>query len=103
MDNVKVSDITVKDIADYIRLTEISEEDNNFLTKCLVIAKAYIKSYTGVEDLDAYAEFVICVYVICQDLYDNRTLYLNTQTLNNSNYYNGVVDTILNLHNKNLI
>lgn len=93
----KVSEITVKDIADYIRLSEPSEEDTAFLAKCLEIAKAYITSYTGIKDLDTVAEFVICVYLLCQDMYDNRTIYTDKATPNKT------FDTILNLHCGNLI
>lgn len=95
--SVKVSDITVKDIADYLRLAEPSQKDTNFLTKCLEIAKSYIKSYTGVEDLDTIQEFVICVYLLCQDMYDTRSLY-NADTQPNKTF-----ETILNLHCGNLI
>ena len=96
--SVKVSDITVKDIADYLRLAEPSQEDTNFLNKCLEISKSYIKSYTGVEDLDQIPEFVICVYLLCQDMYDNRSRYLDGNPQPNKTF-----DSILNLHNGNLI
>ena len=96
--SVKVSEITVEDIADYIRLSEQSEEDYNFLKKCLVIAKSYIKNYTGVEDLDSQADFVICVYLLCQDMYDNRSRYLDGNPQPNRTF-----ETILDLHNGNLI
>lgn len=95
--SVKVSEITVKDIADFIRLSDPSEEETNFLKKCLEIAKSYIKNYTGVEDLDSQADFVICVYLLCQDMYDNRTIYSDKTTPNKT------FETILNLHCKNLI
>ena len=93
----KVSEITVQEIADYLRLSEQSEEDTAFLAKCLEIAKSYIKNYTGVEDLDTQADFVICVYLLCQDMYDNRTIYSDKSTPNKT------FDTILNLHCGNLI
>lgn len=95
--SVKVSDITVKDIADYLRLAETSEEDTNFLNKCLEIAKSYIKNYTGVEDLDTKADFVICVYLLCQDMYDTRSLYTDKAQPNKT------FEMILNLHCGNLI
>ena len=96
--SVKVSDITVKDIADYLRLAEPSQEDTNFLTKCLIIAKSFITSYTGVEDLDSKADFVICVYILCQDMYDNRSRYTDGNPQPNKTF-----ETILDLHNGNLI
>lgn len=94
---VKVSEIQIKDIADYLRLSDLTEEDTKFLTNCLEIAKSYIKNYTGVEDLDTQADFVICVYLLCQDMYDNRTIYSDRTTPNKT------FETILNLHNGNLI
>ena len=96
---VKVSEITVKDIADYLRLGEPSEEDMSFLTKCLEIAKSYIKNYTGVEDLDSQADFVILVYLLCQDMYDNRTIYVDKV----GQGFTKTFETILNLHCRNLI
>ena len=96
--DAKVSDITVKDIADYLRLSEISQEDTNFLNKCLEIAKSFITSYTGVEDLDKKADFVICVYILCQDMYDNRSRYTDGNPQPNKTF-----ETILDLHNGNLI
>ena len=95
--SVKVSDITVQDIADFIRLSDPSEEDTIFLLKCLEIAKSYIKNYTGVEDLDTQADFVLCVYLLCQDMYDNRTIYSEKTTPNKT------FETILNLHCRNLL
>ena len=89
---MKVDSITYKDIANYIRLTEISEEDKSLLTKLIFIAKAFIKDYTGVEDLNEFDDFVIVIFILCQDMYDNRTLYVDKTNLNR------VVETILGMH-----
>ena len=51
---MKVSDITYTDIANYIRLTEVSQEEQSLLTNLISIAKAFIKDNTGVEDLDEF-------------------------------------------------
>ena len=45
---MKVSEITVKDIANYLRLSEVSEEDNKNIELFLNIAKNYIENYTGI-------------------------------------------------------
>ena len=101
----KVSEITTRDVADYLRLTEYEEAD---IETYLNIAKNYISNYTGipewdeyeydddedVETLDSYADFVIVVYVLCQDMYDNRSMYVNSGNINN------VVQTILDMHTK---
>jgi hypothetical protein len=96
---VKVSDITYKEIADYIRLTEVSEDDTKFLTNLISIATAFIKSYTGLtaEQIDTHEDFVIVVYILCQDMYDNRILYVEKGNLNK------VVETILGMHRVSLL
>ena len=94
---MKVSDITYNDIADYIRLTEVSQEEQNLLTKMIGIAKAFIKDNTGVEDLDEFDDFVIVIFILCQDMYDNRSLYVDKTNLNH------VVETILGMHSVNNI
>ncbi len=97
----KVSDITYTNIADYIRLGTPNQEEQQELQTYLKIAKNYISSYTGIpitgenandKDLDDYPEFVIAVYVLCQDMYDNRSLYVDTKNLNK------VVQSILDMH-----
>lgn len=94
---MKVSDITYTDIANYIRLTEVSQEEESLLTKLIGISKAFIKENTGVEDLDEFDDFVIVVFILCQDMYDTRSLYVDKTNLNK------VVETILGMHSLNNI
>ena len=94
---MKVSDITYTDIANYIRLTEVSQEEQNLLTKLIGIAKAFVKDNTGVEDLDEFDDFVIVIFILCQDMYDNRSLYVDKTNLNH------VVENILGMHSVNNI
>lgn len=93
----KVSELTVQDIGDYLRLSSISEADNKYLSTILNVAKDYIKNNTGLKDLDKYSDLVIVVYVLCQDMYDNRILYVDKTNLNK------VVSTILGMHDENLL
>lgn len=98
MNNIsKVSDIEVEDIADYLRIYELTEADKQMLNNLLEIAKTYIESYTGLDNLDKYPEFVIVVLILCQDMYDNRTMYVDSTNLNT------VVETILGMHSVNLL
>ena len=104
----KVSEITIQDVADYIR---VSDYDESEIETYLNIAKKYISNYTGipeynedeaeenedVDTLDSYADFVIVVYVLCQDMYDNRTMYVNSGNINK------VVQTILDMHTRNYL
>lgn len=93
----KVSEITVNDLAEYLRIYELDENEIALLTNLLNVAKSYIKSYTGQDDLDKYQDFVIVTLVLVQDMYDNRTLYVDTKNLNT------VVETILGMHSVNLL
>lgn len=100
MNNItKISDITSQDIADYLRLSEVSESDQNYIDNLISISKDFIQKYTGiaVKDLDNYNDLVIVVFVLCQDMYDNRSLYVDNSNLNK------VVDTILGMHSINLL
>lgn len=94
---MKISNVTYKDIANYIRLTEVSQEEQSLLTNLIGIAKAFIKDNTGVEDLDEFDDFVIVVFILCQDMYDTRSLYVDKSNLNK------VVETILGMHSVNNI
>ena len=134
MNNItKVSEITVEDIAEYLRLDEYlefisnSNDDSgtdpsptpdpsdpsddptpppsyisdieNTLSNLLNISKAFISNYTGhtIEELDNYTDFIIIVFILCQDMWDNRTLYVDKGTLSYP------VETILGLHSINLL
>lgn len=95
----KVSDITYEDVADYLRLAEIDSDDINTLNNLLSVAKTFIINYTGrtSEELDNYQDFVIVVFVLCQDMWDNRTMYVDSKNLNN------VIESILGMHSVNLL
>ena len=93
----KVSDITTEDIVEYIRLVDYTPEDENTLSNLLEIAKTFISNYTGQTDLDKYPDFVIVVLVLCQDMWDNRTLYVDKASLSYP------VETILGMHSINLL
>ena len=99
MEVSKVSDITVDSVAEYLRLDEVSEEDKSTLTMLISIATSFIKSYTGLDDdgVDKYPEFVIVVLILCQDMWDNRTMYVDSKDLNNT------VQSILAMHSVNLL
>lgn len=98
MTNVeKVSDITVENLADYLRLSEITPEDEALLQTLLSISKTFIAKYTGRENLDDFPDFVIVVYLLVQDMYDNRTMYVDKGD------FNQTVQTILGMHSVNLL
>jgi hypothetical protein len=99
MEVSKVSDITVDCVADYLRLDEVTDSEKNTLAMLISIATSFIKSYTGLDDdgVDKYPEFVIVVLILCQDMWDNRTMYVDSKDLNNT------VQSILAMHSINLL
>nr|DAG19401.1 MAG TPA: head tail connector [Caudoviricetes sp.]DAH30943.1 MAG TPA: head tail connector [Caudoviricetes sp.]DAQ12001.1 MAG TPA: head tail connector [Caudoviricetes sp.]DAQ62605.1 MAG TPA: head tail connector [Caudoviricetes sp.] len=99
MEVSKVSDITADSVSEYLRLDEVSEEEKNTLTMLISVATSFIKSYTGLDDdgVDKYSEFVIVALILCQDMWDNRTMYVDSKDLNNT------VQSILAMHSVNLL
>lgn len=103
----QVSEIKYSDIADYLRL-DLSSNGNikDELETYLKIAKNYISNYTGIpetsankddETLDTYPDFIIVVYVLCQHMYDYRSMYVDEKNINK------VVQNILDMHQRNLL
>lgn len=94
-----VSQITPQDLADYLRICEPTTDDLNTLSTLLTVAKVYVGEYTGrtIQDLDNYRDIIIVVMILVQDMFDNRTLYVESDNVNK------VVESILNLHSVNLL
>lgn len=95
----KVSEITSDDLAEYLRIEELTDGEKQTLTNLLNVAKKFIENYTGrtETELDSYQDFVIVVLLLVQDMYDNRTMYVDSNNLNT------VVETILGMHSTNLL
>ena len=90
---MKISEISSEQLAEYLRIGEIDATAEIAAAS----AKSYIKSYTGLEDLDAHDDLAIAYLVLCADFYDNRQLSTDR------NYSNLAVETILGMHSKNLL
>ena len=101
MNNItKVSDITYQDLAEYIRIPDaLDQSEINTLNTLLGIAKTFIINYTGrtAEELDDFQDFVIVVFILVQDMWDTRSLYVDKSDLNK------VTETILGMHSVNLL
>ena len=97
---MKVSEITYTDVANYLRMEEVTTEDISYINTLIEVAKDYILNYTGIKDketLDNYEDMVIVIYVLVQDMFDNRAFYVDNSNLNR------VVETILGMHQVNLL
>jgi len=95
----KVSDIDAQAAADYLRIVELTANELDTLTTLINVAKTFIQNYTGrtADELDSYQDFVIVVYILVQDMWDNRTLYVDNNNLS------FVVESILGMHSVNLL
>lgn len=96
----KISEITAADVAEYLRLPDVDEGETQYINNCINVALAFILNYTGIADvaaLDKYADMPIVLFVLCQDMYDNRSLEISGSNVNK------VVETILGMHQVNLL
>lgn len=89
---MKVSEITVEDVANYARIDDFNDIE---IKNILESAKAYVRSYTGLtdEEIDTHDDFYIAVMALCQDMYDNRSMYSDYKSS-----VNKVVESILGMH-----
>lgn len=95
----KVSEVTSTDLAEYLRVGEVTDSEEGFLKTIIGAAKSYMSKYTGLtaEQLDESSDLVIALLVLCQDMYDNRALYVD------SSHVNLAVQSILDMHSINLL
>lgn len=95
------SDITVKNLADYLKLDyeSLAEEEILELAAFLNAAETFIVDYTGLtlSQIDEHESLTVAIYVLVQDMYDNRTYYVDKNNLNR------VVSMILDMHSINLL
>lgn len=96
---MRVCEITAAVIADYLRIPDPDENDLKELETYKSAALAFVKGYTGLTSvqLNKFEDISIAVLVLCQDMYDNRSYYVDKTNINK------VVSTILDMHSRNLI
>lgn len=95
----KVSEVTSTDIAEYLRVGEVTASEDGFLKTIIGAATAYMRKYTGLTaaQLDGSQDFVVVLLVLCQDMYDNRALYVDSENVNLT------AKSILDMHSVNLL
>ena len=94
------SEVTVNDLKDYAKVDH-NDEDALFKT-ILEGAKSHIRTYTGLTDekLDTLPDMAIALYVIANEMYENRT---GTSIYNKASKFNELLDRILGSHSVNLL
>lgn len=95
----KISEITTADLVDYLRISELDAPQAQLLTTIKAAAINFIVGVTAlsIEQLDNYPDMTLAVYALCQDMYDNRTYYVDKANISDT------VSTILNMYRKNLL
>lgn len=94
-----VSQINAQNAAEYLRIAELSSDDEAMLNTLINVATTFIANYTGQpsDKLDDFPSFVIVALILIQDMWDNRALYVDKTNLNVT------VETILGMHSVNLL
>ena len=92
---MKISEVTIDIVSNYLRL----DFEEPLLPIMLSGAKAYITSYTGIEDvdLDSKEDLTMAYLALISDMYDNRSVTVEKDKVNK------IVDTILNMYCINLL
>ncbi len=98
---MKVSEVNVKNLADYLKLDyeTLDPEEISELETFLTSAKAFISDYTGLslKEIDEHESFIVAVFVLVQDMHDNRSYYVDKSHINH------VIESILDMHSVNLL
>ena len=91
-----IGSIKTEDVAGFLRL---DKDDPKTLWPIMDAAKEYILGYTGMseDELDDHEDLYIAFMVLCQDMYDNRVMYVD------KNNVNRVVESILFRHRRNFV
>lgn len=95
---MKVSEIQLNDVVEYLRLEE-GQYTETELNMMLDAAKGFTLSQTGLdaEGADKHEDIAIAVLVLVQDMFENRTMYVEKSNVNK------VVDSILGMYRVNFL
>lgn len=95
----KVSEVTSTDLAAFLRVGEVTPYEDRYLSTLIGAATAYMCKYTGLtaSQLDESQDFVPVLLVLCQDMYDNRALYVDSANVSR------MVQSTLDMHSVNLL
>lgn len=100
---MKICEISMEAVVDYLRVEDFYEDQ---IKPIMEAAKQYISSYTGLpitseieggESIDSFDDLYYPFMVLCQQIYDNRSV------VESSNNANKLIDSILGIHSRNLL
>ena len=98
---MRISEVTTKDLTDYLRLDDPSEIEESEIERMKASAVSYMIEYTGltVDEMDQFEDMTQALFILVADMFDNRNLYIEGKASN----VNKSVKTILGLHSVNLL
>ena len=98
---MRISEVTMKDFTDYLRLDNPSEIEESEIERMKASAVSYMIEYTGltVDEMDQFEDMTQALFILVADMFDNRNLYIEGKASN----VNKSVKTILGLHSVNLL
>ena len=98
---MKVSEVSVDFLVDYLRLDEPTDIEKGELITIKKSAVEYIKSYTGLDEnqIDSHEDITQALLLLVADMFDNRNLYIEGK----ANNINKAVECILSMHSTNLL
>ena len=95
---MRLSEIKMDDVVEFLRLEE-GEYSESTMQAIMAATKSYILDYTGLseEAADEKVDLWLAYMVLCQDMNDNRSMYVEKGDVNK------VVQSILDMHSINLL
>lgn len=99
MVEMKLSEITVKDLISYAREDEEDQEVIKTFNTILLASKAFIKNYTGLtlEEIDQKEDLIIVLMALSNEMYENRMFTIENDKVN------PVIKALLDMHSVNLL
>ena len=98
---MKISEVTVTELANYVRLDEPEDIEKQELERMKESAVSFMSDYTGLSkgEMDKHADLTQALFIIVADMFDNRNLYIEGKASN----INKSVECILGMHSINLL
>ena len=98
---MRISEVTMKDFTDYLRLDDPSEIEESEIERMKASAVSYMIEYTGltVDEMDQFEDMTQALFILVADMFDHRNLYIEGKASN----VNKSVQTILGLHSVNIL
>lgn len=97
---MSIKDLTVENVADYLRIDEPTDSEKAELTRMMTMAEAFVVSYTGrtKESVESIEDLTYAWLALVADMYEQRQYQISKSTVKND-----LVLSILDMYSSNLI